>query len=887
MKCPNCGSENAPDARVCGQCGQPLEGASPAGSPVPPPLPSAPPPMPPTGAQGHAGGQSHDRVAVGNYVLQVGSVQGGVVKVPTPAQQPLLGPRPTPVSQRPPDLPGLLDRETEIGAAIAALRAATPVAFHGPAGVGKTALLRHLAHRAAGSFPDGVVYLSARRQAVEDLLQRLFDAFYETDVALKATDVQLRQALHGKQALVVLDDADLAWHDVQALVEAAPGCAFLLAMAERRLWRGGEAIELWGLPPDDALALFERALGRPLTPEERPVAQAVCNALEGVPLHVLQAAAVVREGDASLAEINRRVQSASPAEALRTQVLAALPEAGKRVLAVLAALGDVPYHPRHVSALAGSEDVAPVLETLQRRSLVQAHSTRYTLAGALGQALRQMWDVTPWAERALTHFTAWAERHRRAPDLLLEEAEVILQTLRWAVGAGRWIGVVRLGQAVADALALGGRWSAWAQVAEWVLQAAEALGDRTAKAWALHQLGTRALCLGDGAAARTSLIQALRLRETLGDRTGAGVTRSNLDLLVGPPSPPRRPTQLAAVPAPLGSGGSGTRRLFVGAAVLLFGLFLTLIVLGTWHLWSQSASPPPSPTDTPTQTATPTPTATPTDTPTHTPSPTATPTRTPTPTRTLTPTRTPTPTKTPTPTSTPTHTSTPTDTPTPTATPDRVGPPAPQLVAPAQGAEWICPPGAASLWVQLQWVNVSDPSGIQTYEVRLEAIERVPIVYPLQFSTGSFLNVFLPCGEVYRWWVRAVDGAGNTGAWSQERIFYARDTVGPPAPTPLEPQDEIEISCLTDPTIVTLHWSEVEDPSGIAGYRVQLEVLDEGTPTEPTPTPIHTDLLSGTALATSLACDSGYRWRVQAVDGVENAGAWSGWSTFRILGSTP
>ena len=149
------------------------------------------------------------------------------------------------------------------------------------------------------------------------------------------------------------------------------------------------------------------------------------------------------------------------------------------------------------------------------------------------------------------------------------------------------------------------------------------------------------------------------------------------------------------------------------------------------------------------------------------------------------------------------------------------------------------------------------------------------------------MDIFVPCGEVYRWWVRAVDGAGNAGAWSQERTFAVRDTTSPPAPTPVEPEDGAEIPCPTDPTVVTVRWSEVEDPSGIAGYFVQLEVVVDGTAPAPMPTPAYTGPVSGTALAASLACGWNYRWRVQAVDGVQNAGAWSAWSAFRLAAPTP
>jgi hypothetical protein len=553
-------------------------------------------PFPPRNVEAHIQGEISGQVAVGNYILQIGSVHGGVVNFAPPEQQPRPRPRPTPVFLRPRPFPGLLDREAEVGAASASLQSATPVEFHGEAGLGKTTLLRHLAHHPPDTpFPDGVIYLSARHQPVADLLQSLFDAFYESDTPFKPTDAQVRHALQGKQALILLDDVDLARDEVEALMDAAPGCPFLLASPERRLWGEGHAVALRGLPSDDALTLVERELGRPLTSEERTSAQALCTALEGHPLRILQASAMAREEGRSLAEVAHRTQTPSPAEALTTEALDSLPKPERQVLAALAALGGAPLRAEHLAALTGLADAVPVLETLMRRGLVQAHSPRYSLAGALGEDLQQMWDLTPWAERALAHFATWAEGHQSAPDRLLEEADAVLQVVGWGGGAGRWAEVLRLGRAVEGALVLGRRWGAWAQVLQWVLQAARALGDRAAEAWTLHQLGSRALCLGRAEEARASFSQALRMREAIGDRAGAAVTRHNLNLLPGaPPAPPRKP------PAP--KAGPSPAVWLIPLAGVVIGVSLLIGIVITIRRPTPTSPPPPPPplTSTPT-----------------------------------------------------------------------------------------------------------------------------------------------------------------------------------------------------------------------------------------------------------------------------------------------
>jgi hypothetical protein len=810
-------------------------------------------PFPDENVEAHIQGEISGQVAVGNSNIQIGSIHGGVVNVALPEQQPRPRPRPTPVFLRPRPFPGLLDREAEIGAATAALQSATPVEFYGQAGLGKTTLLRHLSHHpAATSFPDGIVYLSARHQPLADLLQSFFDAFYESDVPFKPTNAQIRHALQGKQTLILLDDVDLVRDEVETLMDAAPGCTFLLASSERRLWGEGRAMALHGLPLDDSLALVERELGRPLTPEERPAAQALCTALDGHPLRLIQAAALVREPGHSLAEVAHQVQSASPSEALMAQILASLSEPEQRILAALATLGGAPLSTEHLAALTGLADAAPVLETLLRRGLVQTDSPRYSPTGTLGEYLQQMWDLSPLAERALAYFTAWAEQHRSAPDHLLEETDAILQVLGWGGGAGRWAEVLRLGRAVEGALALGRRWDVWAQVLQWVLQAARALRDQATEAWALHQLGTRALCLGDTATARTSLIKALRLRESLGDRTGAAVTRHNLDLLVGPPPPPRRPPQPPETPSPTGPAAPVAPLLSKEIVVLLSVLLLVLGgLVGVLYF-----GPTPTPRPTTAPTSTPTPTATPTSTPT----PTATPTNTPT--------------------------TTPTNTPTPTTTPDLEGPPAPQLLAPEQRTRISCAPDEKEQQIRLQWATVSDPSGIQEYEVHLEAIERSPYTYLPRFLREPLVDISVPCDETYLWQVRAIDKAWNAGAWSEERVFSVVDTTKPPAPKLLEPQDGAEIPCPADPTTANLRWSEVKDPSGIVGYLIQLEAVVYTTPMGPTPAPIYIGPVKGTAFEILLNCGRDYRWRVQAVDGAGNTGAWSEERVFSVIDKT-
>ena len=122
------------------------------------------------------------QVAAGRFVLRIGEPSGTVVREASRTERVHIRPRPTPILVRPRLIRRLHDRRMEVAAALSALDAGLPVELSGEAGIGKTAILRHLAHHArATAFADGIAYVRARHQPLTDLLQLVFDAFYESD----------------------------------------------------------------------------------------------------------------------------------------------------------------------------------------------------------------------------------------------------------------------------------------------------------------------------------------------------------------------------------------------------------------------------------------------------------------------------------------------------------------------------------------------------------------------------------------------------------------------------------------------------------------------------------------------------------------------------------
>jgi PASTA domain-containing protein len=432
---------------------------------------------------------------------------------------------PVPIDSRPRRYPEHVDRESEAGVVLAAAQEGGVVNVYGESGIGKTHLLSHVANDpAGGALPDGILHVDALDAPLDDVLQTLFEEFYDCgEPAVRPSRSRLRRALKDRQALVVVDDLGLQREEAQAILSAAPGCAFVIASTPRTVW-DGEAIQLAGLHLEFALAIVEQEIGRPLTPEERVEAESLCNALGGHPWRIREAAARARDEGRSLAEAARALDP--------TAMLAGLTSGEEGVLAGLAAVGGGPVGVAHVQELSPVEDVGPVLESLERRHLVLTHSPRYSLPEPLAEEIGRRTDLEPLRVRAMEHFTAWAERERD-PAAVAAERPAILDLLRWASRTGRDKEAIRLGRAAEDAFAAAGAFGTWGAAVETVLAAARRQGDLHQEAWALHQRGTRTFALDESKAALPDLERARDIRRQNGDQRGEAATQHNIDVIQG------------------------------------------------------------------------------------------------------------------------------------------------------------------------------------------------------------------------------------------------------------------------------------------------------------------------------------------------------------------
>jgi hypothetical protein len=445
---------------------------------------------------------------------------------PQRGADPRVHPRTPPLDVRPAPSPLHIDRDAETAALVS--DPGPVVELYGVPGIGKSFLLAHaLAEREARTMPDGVVYQFVQGAWLDDILQSLFETFYECQPAFKASPDRLRREIEDKRALIVLDGVDISREDVQRLVMAAPGCRFVLASREPVLGEG-RLLQLEGLAVADGLAVVEQELGRSLLPRERSAAERICTALAGHPFSLRQAAAVARDGDRTLEALAGDLDAADPVSALGERLLETLFDHERGLLSQFAAFREAAIGTEHVRALVERPDVHRGLELLERRRVVASESGRYRLAGVVAGLFAERDEEA--ADRALHHFVSTADEQQR-PGWALSDARAVQELLAWAAETGRLHETVWLGRAIGSAFAWGRRWDAWERVLTIVLDAATELADSRSEAWAVHQLGVRAWCLGEVEEGVDLLERALKTREELGESAGAAATRHNLDVV--------------------------------------------------------------------------------------------------------------------------------------------------------------------------------------------------------------------------------------------------------------------------------------------------------------------------------------------------------------------
>jgi DNA-binding SARP family transcriptional activator len=250
-------------------------------------------------------------------------LRGQQVVPPRPAD------RPGTPAQLPPDLAGFVGRTEhlrQLDALVAGDRTAVVItAISGTAGVGKTTLAVHWAHRVRDQFPDGQLYLNLRGfdpdgSAVDPgaAVRRLIEAFDLPAQRIPA-DLDGRAALYrtllaDKKMLVLLDNARDT-EQVRQLMPATPGCLALITsrnhLAGLVATDAAAPLMLDLLTTEEAGELLARRLGVDRTRREPEAVEEIVQRCGRLPLALaIVAARAATQPRLSLAALARQLRDA-------------------------------------------------------------------------------------------------------------------------------------------------------------------------------------------------------------------------------------------------------------------------------------------------------------------------------------------------------------------------------------------------------------------------------------------------------------------------------------------------------------------------------------------------------------------------------------------------
>jgi DNA-binding SARP family transcriptional activator len=456
----------------------------------------------------------------------------------------VLAPAPVaaPPFQAPPMLLHFVGRDEELSvfsAWVAQGAGAAVYGLVGMGGVGKSTLATHIAHTLRDRFPDGVLWAHVATSDPLDILSNWARAFgYDfsslPDVENRAA--ALRGVLAEKTVLLVLDDVQSVARTKPLLLGGAH-CTTLLttrnldvaAALNAQIFRLGE------LAPEAGLRLLTRILGEPRVSAELDAAQAICAALQHLPLAVeitaQRLASRPRRRLVDMAErlhrVEERLDLSISDRAVRTSFMVSWESLDANLRKVFALLGVFKGRSFSAPALAHiagldlytSEDRLFALTAL---SLVgEEDENRYRqhplLSDFAGEQLGE--NTLPLVDMSL-YYQQFAEQNRSNYLALRPEWENLMAGMATAHRLGQWPLVQAYAETLAQAWFVRARYAQAREGLAWARDAAQAMNDLPALAVALLRWGQACIEQNDYAEAKVILAECLQVYEQLDHAAG-------------------------------------------------------------------------------------------------------------------------------------------------------------------------------------------------------------------------------------------------------------------------------------------------------------------------------------------------------------------------------
>jgi tetratricopeptide (TPR) repeat protein/transcriptional regulator with XRE-family HTH domain len=465
-------------------------------------------------------------------------------------------------------------------------------AIGGMAGIGKTTFAVHAAHRLAGDFPDGQLFLPLHAHTpgqrpvdpADALASLLLTAGVPAVQIPPGTDAQAarwRDHLAGKKVLLVLDDA--AGHEqVRPLLPGTPG-SLVLITSRRRLAALEDAtvISLNTLAPAEAAGLLARLADRAdVTVGDAAVGEiaALCGCLplaiemmgRQLAHHPAWTPARLAAGLAAARDRLAMMRAENLSVAAAFDLSYADLTAGQQRLFRRLGLVPGPSFDAHAAAALDDSSVdqarAGLEELYEQHLLTEPAPGRYQLHDLLREHARALAaaddqaDRDTAADRLLDYYRQAAAAAagqiaarvlgsrpapRGAPPACAPPLSTSAQAAQWleaehanlhaaagyAAASGHHEHAARIAAAAGGFLFARGYWDQVITLQHTALAAARRAGDKPAQAAALNQLTLAQALTEDTAAAAASQRQALALYRDLGDSRGQGDALHSLSLV--------------------------------------------------------------------------------------------------------------------------------------------------------------------------------------------------------------------------------------------------------------------------------------------------------------------------------------------------------------------
>ena len=503
-------------------------------------------------------------------------------------------------AQLPPDPPHLTGRNRDLARMDAAFEgspsdASRLLVVTGTAGVGKTALAVHWAHRHRAEFPDGQLFVDLRGFSTDEPAApaEVLAAFIRAvggDANALAPGLEERVGLFrsladGRRLLIVLDNARSA-EQVRDLVPGTSGCVVLVTSRETlaglAVRDGAESVDLDRLDPADSLQLLAELAGDRVRDDVEGSAQLVAHCAQ-LPLALRITAEHVRARPArpvaalvaEIADERERLDLLDAGDGPATDVRAvfswsyeSLPADAARVFRLLGLLPGRDADAETVAALCDLElrEARRQLRILVRAHLVEerpgARYGQHDLLRAYAAELAATQETEAVRSSVRSRLLGYYSRMSSVAMQMVQPSDTydrpdvapvgaaepvfvdLAAAVRWlnieraaiiastrAVGRDDGHRVIELSQTLRAFLGIQGHIPDALELHGTAVVVAQHLGDVEAEARAELAVGGVSSRLGDLEGAKTHLTRSLALSRSVGSRTGEAAALNNIALV--------------------------------------------------------------------------------------------------------------------------------------------------------------------------------------------------------------------------------------------------------------------------------------------------------------------------------------------------------------------